>query len=176
MSPPPPALATPMLQVRKTKTVFANFPRGFWRFPTKFQLFKKQCSPRAEDRAIFEDLRLRDQGQRLDLRGQRQRLPNVSSRPRTSSRTPPLQDRRVASGGNAPPIFFLPPTEFFWEEEVAVIGRKKTLKFAISARKSLRISAKTFFYFIFWRSPAFDRKICAFGQKKPSVFGEDLFF
>ena len=38
---PCPPLATPMLRVRKTKKVFANFPRGFWRFPTKFQLFKK---------------------------------------------------------------------------------------------------------------------------------------
>ena len=28
-----------MLQLRKTKKVFANFPRGFWRFPTKFQRF-----------------------------------------------------------------------------------------------------------------------------------------
>ena len=53
----------------------------------------------------------------------------------------------------------------FWGE--------KTIKFAISARKSLRISAKTFF---FWRSPAFGQKICDFGQKKPSDFGEDLFF
>ena len=87
-----------MLQVRKTKKVLANFPRGFWRFPTKFQLFKKECCPRAEDRPIFEDLRLRGQGQGqgLDLRGQGQGqgLQNVSSRtssrPRTSSRTPPL--------------------------------------------------------------------------------------
>ena len=49
----------------KQKKVFANFPRGFWRFPKKFQRFKKQCCPRAEDRAIFEDLRLRGQGQEL---------------------------------------------------------------------------------------------------------------
>ena len=41
----------------------------------------------AENRAIFEDLRLRGQGQELDLRGQG--LQNVSSRPRTSLRTPP---------------------------------------------------------------------------------------
>ena len=34
-------LPTHMLQVRKTKKVFANFPLGFWRFITKFQLFKK---------------------------------------------------------------------------------------------------------------------------------------
>ena len=61
-----------MLQVRKTKKVFANFPRVFRRFPTKFQLFKKECCPRAEDRAVFEDLRLRGQSQGLDLRGQGQ--------------------------------------------------------------------------------------------------------
>ena len=29
------------LQLRKTKNVFANFPRGFWRFPTRFQRYKK---------------------------------------------------------------------------------------------------------------------------------------
>ena len=33
-------LAKPMLQLRKIKKVFTNFPRGFWRFPTKFQRFK----------------------------------------------------------------------------------------------------------------------------------------
>ena len=97
-------LATPMLQLRKIKKVFANFLRGFWRFPTKFQLFKKYCCPRAEDRAIFEDLRLRgqSQGQGLDLRGQGQGLQNVfsrtSSRPRTSSRTPPLQSQYYSTG------------------------------------------------------------------------------
>ena len=30
-----------MLQLRKTKKVFANFPQSFWCFPTKFQRFKK---------------------------------------------------------------------------------------------------------------------------------------
>ena len=29
------------LQKRKTKQIFANFPRSFWRFPTKFYRFKK---------------------------------------------------------------------------------------------------------------------------------------
>ena len=72
-----------------------------------------------------------------------------------------------------PEFFLAPPMVFFWEEEVGSFWAEKTLKFAISARKSLRISAKTFF---FWRSPAFGRKICDFGQKKPSHFGEDLFF
>ena len=44
-------------------------------------------SSRAEDKTIFEDLGLRGQG--LDLRGQGQELQNVSSRPKTTSRTPP---------------------------------------------------------------------------------------
>ena len=46
----------------------------------------------AEDRAIFEDLKLRGQNQGLDLRGQGcpRGLQNVSSKPRTSLRTPPL--------------------------------------------------------------------------------------
>ena len=72
-----------------------------------------------------------------------------------------------------PPIYFLPSTVFFGEEKVAVFGRKKRLnflfrpekaldfgenlflrspelfKFVFSARKSLRISAKTFFFFFF---------------------------
>ena len=71
-----------------------------------------------------------------------------------------------------PPIFSCPPTVFFWEE-VEWFWAEKALKFAISARKIVRILAKTFF---FWRSPAFGRKICNFGPKKPSDFGEDLFF
>ena len=54
--------------LRKTKKVFTNFLRGFWRFPTKFQQFKKQCCPRAEDRAIFEDLRLRGQAKAKDFK------------------------------------------------------------------------------------------------------------
>ena len=100
-----------------------------------------------------------------------------------------------------PPDFFLAPTVFlggrswcFWVEKtlkVAISARKslrisaKTFffffygdhlllaeKFVISARKSLRISAKTFFFCL--RSPAFGLKICVFGQKKPSHFGENL--
>ena len=46
-------------------------------------------SPRVEDRAIFEDLRLRGQGQGLDLRGLGQGLQNVSSR------TPPQINRSL---------------------------------------------------------------------------------
>ena len=67
-----------------------------------------------------------------------------------------------------PSIFFLPPTRYFF-----LGGRswcflaEKTLKFEILARRP---------FFVVWRSPTFGRKICDFGQKKPSDFGEDLFF
>ena len=81
--------------------------------------------------------------------------------------------RHVASGGFRfcpPDLFLAPPTVFCWEIKVANIcdfaqkafgfrrrpfffleitcfWPEKTLKFVISARKSLRISAKTFFFF-----------------------------
>ena len=59
-----------------------------------------------EDRPIFEDLRPRGQG--LDLRGQGQELQNVSSRPRMSSRTPPLANNTVTvMPGPAPRGAFL---------------------------------------------------------------------
>ena len=90
-------------QKKKKKGLHKNFSSGlqkktfskkFFKRFTKFWQFKKYCCPRAEDRPIFEDLRPRGQGQGLDLRGQGQGLQNVSSRtssrPRTSSRTPPL--------------------------------------------------------------------------------------
>ena len=73
-----------------------------------------------------------------------------------------------------PPIYFLPPHGIFWEEEVAFFWPEKTLKFVISVKKSLRILAKTFFFPFFLRLPGFGRKICDFGQKKPSDFGENL--
>ena len=117
--------------------------------------------------------------------------------------------RRVASGVARfsflpPPNFFLgPPRNFFGRKKLLLLdgknvkicdfGQKKPSdfgedlffgdhlllvgKFAISVRKSLRISAKTFFsFFFFWRSFAFGRKLCNFSQKKPSDFGEDFFF
>ena len=78
------------LQKRKKKGLHKNFSsdlhkktfsKKFFKRSTKFLPFKKYCCPRAEDRPIFEDLRPRGRGQGLK---------NVSSRPRTSSRTPPL--------------------------------------------------------------------------------------
>ena len=73
---------TKIFQAISTKK---RFPKKFFKRSTKFEQFKKYCCPRAEDRAIFEDLRLQSQGQGLDLRGQGQRLQNLSSR------TPPLR-------------------------------------------------------------------------------------
>ena len=68
-----------------------NQKKGLCRFSGRFLAFsneistvQKYCCPRAEDWAIFEDLRLRGQGQGLQ---------SVSSRPRTSSRTPLLVTR-----------------------------------------------------------------------------------
>ena len=78
---------------RKTKKGLRNFSARFLMFSNKILTVPKKCCPRAEDRAIFEDLRLRGQG--LDLRDQGKGLQNISSRttsrPRTSSRTPPLR-------------------------------------------------------------------------------------
>ena len=64
--------------LRKSKKGLCRFSARFLAFSNKISTVKKRCCPRAENRAIFEDLRLRGQGQ------------NVSSKPRTSSRTPPL--------------------------------------------------------------------------------------
>ena len=50
----------------------------------KISTIQKRRGPRADDRAIFEDLRPRGQGQEFDFQGQGQGLENVSSR------TPPL--------------------------------------------------------------------------------------
>ena len=101
-----------------------------------------------------------------------------------------------------PPDFFLcPPRCFFGRKKLVFFGREKTLKFAILARKSLRISAKTFFFFgdhllligkfVISARKSFRisaktffffadhqlllvGKFCDFGQKNPSHFGENL--
>ena len=48
----------------------------------------------------------------------------------------------------SPPDFFLasPPTEFLWEEEVDVFRQKKNVKACGFGQKKPRISAKTFFF------------------------------
>ena len=62
-----------------------TFSKKIFKRFTKFKQFKKYCCPRAEDRPIFKDLRPRGQGlQNVSSR--------TSSRPKTSSRTPPLVD------------------------------------------------------------------------------------
>ena len=82
---------TKIFQAISTKK---RFPKNFSSAPQSFNNLKNTAvqkillSKNTADRPIFEDLRPRGQG--LDLRGQGQGLQNVSSRPRTSSRTPPL--------------------------------------------------------------------------------------
>ena len=63
------------------KEGLAKFYARFLAFCNAILRVQKKCCPRAEDRAIFEDLRLRGQGQELQ---------NVSSASRTSSKTLPL--------------------------------------------------------------------------------------
>ena len=72
------------------KKVFADFPQGFWRFPTKFQRFKNSAvlEPRTGKFSRTRGFEAKDF--KMCPRGQGQGLQNVSSRPRTSSRTPPL--------------------------------------------------------------------------------------
>ena len=58
-----------------------------------------------------------------------------------------------------PPIYFLPPTVFFWEKKVAVFSRKKHLNLWFRPEKAFGSSAKTFFFFFFfWKSPDFHWK------------------
>ena len=82
--------------------------------------------------------------------------------------------RRVASGGAGgamPPDFrFYPPDFFSCPSHGIFLGGRsccywaeKTLKFTISARKSVRISAKTFFFFwdhLCFRPKKFGKNLC----------------
>ena len=56
-------------------------------FSNKISMVQKMVLSSSQDRIIFKDLRLRGQG-----------LQNVSSRPRTSSRTPPLVQNLLTFG------------------------------------------------------------------------------
>ena len=66
---------------RRSQKIFSRFLACF----NKISTLQKIVLSSPEDKAIFEDLRLRGQGQGLQ---------NVSSRPRTSLRTPPLQNEQ----------------------------------------------------------------------------------
>ena len=91
--------------------------------------------------------------------------------------------QRGGRGGNAPPIYFLPPTVFFWKEEVAFLGRKKRWNLWFPSEKAFGLRRRPFFFLLeitwfwpenlrfrpekafgfrrrpfFWRSPAFGRK------------------
>ena len=70
--------------------------------------------------------------------------------------TPSTQARRQGGIGDialpifvfALPIYFLPPNGIFLGGKICCFWPEKTFKFVISARKSLWISAKTFFLFL----------------------------
>ena len=92
---------------------------------------------------------------------------------------PPPPPRFISCPPPPPPIYFLPPHGIFLGGKSCCFWPEKTLKFVISTRKSLRISAKTFFFLFLGDHLLLagkNVKICDFGQKKPSDFGEDLFF
>ena len=84
-----------------------------------------------------------------------------------------------ARGGNAPPIFvFAPrffscPLRYFFGRKKLVFLGGKNVKIGDFGQKKPSDFGEDLFFFI-WRSPAFGRKICDFGQKKPSHFGENL--
>ena len=67
------------------KKGLCRFSANFLAFSNEISTVQKLCCPRAEDRGIFEDLRLRGQGQ-----GLQNLFVRTSSRPRTFSWTPPL--------------------------------------------------------------------------------------
>ena len=82
-------------------------------------------------------------------------------------------------GQKKPSDFGEDPFFFSFVLEITCFWPEKLLKFVISAKKSLRISAKTFFFVCFGDHlflAGKTAKICDFGQKKPLDFGEDLFF
>ena len=63
--------------IAENKKGIYKFSARFLAFSDKISTVQKKCCPRAEDRAIFEDLRLRGQGQGQGLEASR-------PRPRTS--------------------------------------------------------------------------------------------
>ena len=76
-------------------------------------------------------------------------------------------------GGQCPPIFVFAPPIFFSCPPRYLFRRKKLVCLGGKNVKICDFGQKTFFV---WILPAFGRKICDYGQKKPSDFGEDLFF
>ena len=93
------------LQLTKTKKGLRKFSARSLAFSNKISTVERIVLSSSRGQSIFEDLRLRGQGQGLDLRGQGQELQNMSSRtssrPRTFSRTSPLELTLWHSGTKA---------------------------------------------------------------------------
>ena len=74
--------------------------------------------------------------------------------------------RQREAGGQCPPIYFLFPHGIFLGGRSCFFWPEKTLKFVISVRKSLRISAKSFFFL---------EIICFWPEKKLKFRPENAF-
>ena len=72
-----------------------------------------------------------------------------------------------------PPDFFLAPPRYFFGRKKLVFLGVKNVKICNFGQKKPSDFGESLF---FWRSPAFSRKICDFGQKNSLDSGEDLFF
>ena len=70
-----------------------------------------------------------------------------------------------------PPDFFSYPPRYFFGRKKLVFLGGKNVKICDFGQKKPSDFGEDLF---FWRSPAFGRKICNFGQKKPSHFGKNL--
>ena len=64
--PAPPPLAYAYALSEENKKSVRKFSARFLAFSNEISTVQKKCCPRAEDRAIFEDLRLRGEGQGLE--------------------------------------------------------------------------------------------------------------
>ena len=83
---------------KTNKKVFIYFPRGLWRATRRKKMVMTLAHfQQIKDRSFSRTCRLWGQGQGLDLRSQRLQIVSLrtSSKPRTSSRTPPLLNMRL---------------------------------------------------------------------------------
>ena len=72
-TPAPPPLAYAYAPSEENKKVFANFPARFLAFSNEISTVQKIVLSSSRGQAIFEDLRLRDQGQGLEASRPRSR-------------------------------------------------------------------------------------------------------